>query len=171
VSDSPGTVAHDTPVRVAGQFVSPDRATGTVSFEGSDGEDTGCHASASFTASIVPLNLHFAGRAANGARVTFDRSIEPHPQVLNFSVGRVRARCASGGSEFKTLDRAFGGRIRSGRFAADGEDRTSEAARVSGRFTSSTRAQGTAGKTGRDDCGFSGLAWTAGVGGGGVTPP
>ncbi len=161
VSDSPGQVVHDTPVQVSGRFTSGRRAVGGLSFRGSDGEDLGCNASQSWSAKLVPLNLRYAGRTSTGARVTFERSIAAHPEILNFSVGATRARCASGVTELKTIQGAYGGHVHHGRFHAQGEDSSSEAAAVAGHFSDSHHASGSVGISGRDDCGYGGLHWSA----------
>ncbi len=83
-----GHPSADSPIVVTGKFVTASKASGPISFEGTAADDKGCKARASWTATLRPLNDHFVGRTSTGARVSFDRTVEPRPVVWNVSVGK-----------------------------------------------------------------------------------
>jgi hypothetical protein len=116
---------------------------------------------ASWTATLRPLNDHFVGKTSTGARVSFDRTVEPHPVVWNFSVGKVPAACGPEGNSVLTILDAYLGKVRHGRFSAATEDLNAEAVTVRGRFTTSSTASGAASEVDRGGCVFTGITWAA----------
>lgn len=152
---------HDSPVVVRGRFVSSSEATGTISFTGISGDDTGCDARARWTSHLRPLNDHFAGTTSTGAVVTFDRTVERHPVVWNFSVGDVPAQCYANPASVLDVRDAFVGRVRNRRWHTTTEDANAEAVTISGRFITRRSASGTVGEQDRGGCFFNGIGWSA----------
>lgn len=161
VDSNSGRPIADSPIVVRGRFVTALRATGTVSLEGKAPDDKGCNARVSWTSTLRPLNDHFVGKTSTGARVTFDRTVEPHPVVWNFSVGMVPATCGGTRTSGLTVVGAYLGKLHKGRFSAETEDANAEAVTINGRFTTPGSASGTASEVDRGGCSFTGIAWTA----------
>jgi hypothetical protein len=106
----------------------------------------------------------FVGHTTAGNRLSFYRTVATQPLVGGLNVPSVTARCPGGGTEGKTIGVGRGviAAVRRGAFrSGDEEDESSEVFTFAGRFSDSTTATGTLGLSGRDDCSFSNLRWTA----------
>jgi hypothetical protein len=156
-----GRPIADSPLVITGRFVTAMKATGKISFKGKAADDKRCNARVGWTSTLRPLNDHFVGETSTGARVTFDRTVEPHPVVWNFSVGTVPAKCGANRNSVLTVADAYLGRVRRGRFSASTEDADSEAVTIRGRFPTPGSATGTASEVDRGGCYFTGITWTA----------
>jgi hypothetical protein len=156
-----GQPIADSPIVVRGRFVTTLRATGTISFKGTAGDDTSCNARVAWGSTLRPLNDHFVGKTGTGARVTFDRTVERHPLVWNFSVGNVPATCGANGNSVLTVVDAYLGRVRKGKFHAATEDANAEAVTINGTFPTFGSASGNASETDRGGCSFTAIRWTA----------
>jgi hypothetical protein len=156
-----GRPIADSPIVITGRFVTAVKATGKLSFKGTEGDDRRCNARVSWTSTLRPLNDHFVGKTSTGARVTFDRTVEPLPVVWNFSVGSVPAKCGANADSVLTVADAYLGRVRRGRFSASTEDADAEAVTIRGSFTTPGSASGTASEDDRGGCYFTGITWTA----------
>ena len=155
------------PMTLTGTFLSPGRFSGALVFGGGR-QDPHCDARLKVIARVRILTRYrtetFAGLTAAGNRLSFYRTVAAQPLVGGLNVPAVTARCPGGGTEGKAIVTGPGviAAVRHGAFhSGDQEDEGSEAFSFAGRFADSRTATGTLGLSGRDDCSFSGLRWTA----------
>jgi hypothetical protein len=155
------------PMTLTGKFVSPKRFTGTLTFGGGR-QDPHCDARLKVIARLRILTRYptdqFVGLTTAGNRLSFYRTVATQPLVGGLNVPSVTARCPGGGTEGKAIVTGQGviAAVRHGAFGSgDEEDESSEVFTFAGRFTDSTTATGALGLSGRDDCSFSALRWTA----------
>jgi hypothetical protein len=155
------------PMTLIGRFVSPRRFSGTLTFSGGR-QDPHCDARLKVIGRLRILTRYrtnrFVGLTTAGNRLSFYRTVATRPVVGGLNVPSVAARCPGGGTEAKAIvtGRRVIAAVKDGTFrSADDEDESSEAFGFAGRFTDSTTATGTLGLSGRDDCSFSSLRWTA----------
>ena len=138
--------------------------SGKLVFTGS-GPLAACHKTINWKGRVRPLVDHFAGIVAQGshhASIDFYRTIEPHRHVTDFAVGALTLTCPGGGTahrRFKSVysllvhpDAKFGGDV----FFTNGE-----AGNINGKFQDATHAAGKVSYSGRDDCGYHDLNWSA----------
>jgi hypothetical protein len=155
------------PMTLAGKFVFPRRFSGMLVFGGGR-QDPHCDARLKVIARLRILTryptVQFVGLTAAGNRLSFYRTVSRQPLVGGLNVPSVTAQCPGGDTEGKAIVTGRGviAAVRHRAFrAGDEEDESSEAFTFAGRFSDSTSATGTLGLSGRDDCSFSGLRWTA----------
>jgi hypothetical protein len=155
------------PMILTGTFVSSTRFSGTLTFAGGR-LDPHCDARLDVVARLRILTRYrtdqFVGHTTAGNRLSFYRTVAPQPLVGGLDVPSVTARCPGGGTEGKAISTGRGviAAVRHGAFrSGDDTDEGSEAFTFAGRFSDSTTAAGTLGLSGRDDCSFSALRWTA----------
>ncbi len=155
------------PMTLTGTFLSPTRFSGTLLFGGGR-QDPRCDARLKVIGRLRILTRYrtdeFNGVTTAGNRLSFYRTVAARPLVGGLNVPSVTARCPGGGTEGKAIGVGRGviAAVRHGAFrAGDQEDESSEAFTFAGRFSNSTTATGTLGLSGRDDCSFSNLRWTA----------
>ena len=155
------------PMILAGKFVSPRRFSGTLTFGGGR-QDPRCDARLKVIGRLRILTRYrtdqFVGLTTAGNSLSFYRTIATQPLVGGLDVPSVVAQCPGGGTEGKATVTGRGviAAIRDGAFRSDDEeDESSEAFTFAGRFSDSMTAAGTLGLSGRDDCSFSGLGWSA----------
>jgi hypothetical protein len=155
------------PMILTGTFLSPRRFIGTLTFGGGR-QDPRCDARLKVIARLRILTRYrtdqFVGQTTAGNRLSFFRTIAPQPLVGGLNVPSVTTQCAGGGTEGKAIVTGPGviAAVRHEAFrSGDEEDEGSEAFSFAGRFSDSTTAAGTLGLSGRDDCSFSALRWTA----------
>jgi hypothetical protein len=155
------------PMTLTGRFVSLRRFVGTLMFAGGR-QDPHCDARLKVIARLRILTRYrtdeFVGVTTAGNRLSFYRTVATQPLVGGLNVPSVTAQCPGGGTEGKAIVTGPGviAAVRHGAFhAGDQEDESSEAFTFAGRFSDSTTAAGTLGLSGRDDCSFSALRWTA----------
>ena len=161
IDETTGNPVADSPVVVSGKFVTGGSATGTLSFKGTASDDHGCNAHVSWKATLRPLNDHFVGTTSGGAKVTFDRTVQRHSVIWNFSVGGVSATCTPSGTSTLDVVDAFVGKVVNRKFSATTEDANAEAVTIKGTFSTSKQASGTVSETDRGGCVFSDVHWTA----------
>ena len=155
------------PMTLTGRFVSPRRFSGRLMFGGGR-QDPHCDARLKVIARLRILTRYrtdrFVGLTTAANRLSFYRTVAAQPLVGGLNVPSVTARCPGGGTEGKVIVTGRGviAAVRHGAFrSGDDEDESSEAFTFAGRFSDSTTATGTLGLSGRDDCSFSALGWTA----------
>jgi hypothetical protein len=155
------------PMILTGKFVSIRRFSGTLMFGGGR-QDPRCDARLNVIARLRILTRYrtdqFEGLTTAGNRLSFYRTVATQQLVGGLNVPAVTAQCPGAGTEGKAIVTGRGviATVRNGAFrAGDEEDESSEAFTFAGRFSDSTTATGTLGLSGRDDCSFSALRWTA----------
>jgi hypothetical protein len=155
------------PMTLTGTFLSQRRFSGTLLFGGGR-QDPHCDARLKVIARLRILTRYrtdkFAGLTAAGDRLSFYRTVATQPLGGGLNVPSVMARCPGGGTEGKAIVTGTGiiAAVKHGAFrSGDQVDESSEAFSFSGRFSDNTTASGTLGLSGRDDCSFSALRWTA----------
>jgi hypothetical protein len=155
------------PMILTGTFVSHRRFSGTLTFDGGR-EDPHCDARLKVVARLRILTRYrtdqFVGVTTAGNRLSFYRTVAAQPLVGGLNVPSVTAECPGGVTEGKSIVTGPGvfAAVKHGAFrSGDEEDEGSEAFSFAGRFSDSTTATGTLGLSGRDDCSFSALRWTA----------
>ena len=155
------------PMTLTGKFVSTRRFSGTLLFDGGR-QDPHCDARLKVIARLRILKRYrtdqFMGLTTAGNRLSFYRTVAPQPLVGGLDVPSVTAQCPGGGMEGKAIVTGRGviAAVRRGTFrSGDQEDQIGEAFTFAGRFSDRTAAHGTLGLSGRDDCSFSALRWTA----------
>jgi hypothetical protein len=155
------------PMTLTGTFVSLKQFSGTLTFGGGR-QDPRCAARLKVIARLRILTRYrtnrFVGQTAAGNRLSFYRTVAAQSLVGGLSVPSVTAQCPGGGTEGKAIVTGRGviAAVRRGAFRSDDdEDQSSEAFTFAGRFIDGTTATGTLGLSGRDDCSFSALSWTA----------
>jgi hypothetical protein len=125
----------------------------------------GTSAAGRWKGKVRPLVDSFAGKVTQGshhASINFYRTIESHRHVTDFAVGALTLTCPGGGTAhraFKSVDllpvhpnAKFGGDV----FFTNGE-----AGNLNGKFQGATRAAGKVSYSGRDDCSYHDLSWSA----------
>jgi hypothetical protein len=150
-------------VMVSGNF-GGGTVSGKLVFTGS-GPLAGCHKTINWSGKVRPLVDHFAGEVTQGshhASISFYRTIELHRHVTDFAAGALTLACPGGGTahrSFKSVDSLlvhpnakFGGDV----FFTNGE-----AGNINGMFQDPTHAAGKVSYSGRDDCGYHNLTWSA----------
>ena len=152
---------------LTGRFVSLRRFSGTLRFIGGR-QAPHCDPRLKVIARLRILTRYrtdrFAGLTTAGDRLSFYRTVATQPLVGGLNIPSVTARCPGGGTEGKAIVTGRGviAAVRYGAFRSrDEQDESSEAFTFAGRFSDSTTAAGTLGLSGRDDCSFSALRWTA----------
>ena len=155
------------PMILTGTFVSSTQFSGTLRFGGGR-QDPHCDARLKVIARLRILTRYrtdqFVGLTTAGNRLSFYRTVAAQPLVGGLDVPSVTARCPGGGTEGKAISTGRGviAAVKDGAFrSGDDTDEGSEAFTFAGRFSNSTTATGTLGLSGRDDCSFSALRWTA----------
>jgi hypothetical protein len=151
-------------VVLSGYFGGMGTVGGTVVFTG-QGSLAGCHKTIGWTGKVRPLVEAFAGQVTQGsdlAPISFYRTIEPHSKVTDFAISALTVACPGGGTAQRAFasvyslathpNATFGGDI----FFTDGE-----AGNITGNFQNATHAAGTVSYTGRDDCSYGDLSWSA----------
>jgi hypothetical protein len=149
---------------LSGHFGGAGTVSGTLVFTGA-GQLAGCHKTIGWSGKVRPLVEEFAGHVTEGsdlAPISFYRTIEPHSKVTDFTIGALTVTCPGGGTGQRAFtsvyslpthpDATFGGDI----FFTDGE-----AGNITGEFQGAAQAAGTVSYTGRDDCSYSDLIWSA----------
>lgn len=151
-------------VTLSGKFSTGGTVSGKLVFTGS-GPLAGCHKTINWNGKVRPLVDHFAGQVTQGAHhaaISFYRTIELHRHVTDFAVGVLSLVCPGGGTahrSFKSVDSLlvhpnakFGGGV----FFTNGE-----AGNITGTLQGSTHAAGKVSYSGRDDCSYHNLGWSA----------
>jgi len=125
----------------------------------------GCHKTIHWDGRVRPLVDRFAGIVVQGshhASISFYRTIEPHRHVTDFAAGALTLTCPGGGTDHRSFMSVDSLRVRAnGMFGGDLFFTNGEAGAMSGAFRSVTRAVGSVSYSGRDDCGYSSLHWSA----------
>ena len=127
-------------------------ATGKLVFTGS-GPLAGCHETIHWNGKVRPLVDHFAGQVTQGsnhASISFYRTIEPHRHVTDFAVGALTLTCPGGGTAHRSFKSVYSLPVHpNAKFDGDVFFTTGEAGTINVSYT------------GRDDCGYGGLIWSA----------
>lgn len=143
-------------------------AGGTVSgklvFTGS-GPLAGCHKTINWNGKVRPLVDRFAGQVTQGshrASISFYRTIEPHRHVTDFSVGALTLTCPGGSTAHRAFKSVYSLLVHpSARFGGDVFFTNGEAGNLNGRFLDTKHAVGRVSYSGRDDCSYHALSWSA----------
>ena len=164
------------PVTLTGRFLSQGRARGTLRYRGRDSFGP-CNADGIWTARVKPPPppvQHFAGTNSEGTSVTFERTIERHPNVTRFDFGLLRAKFPDGvqcgplrvatGKEVVPPFDQFALPVKHGSFSGNNyyyyyyyyTD-----IGISGRFDAKDQATGTVSYGDRGDCQTGNVHWTA----------
>lgn len=151
-------------VMLSGSFGGGGAVTGKLVFTGS-GPLAGCHKTIDWKGKVRPLVDRFAGQVTQGshhASISFYRTIASHRHVTDFAVGTLTLACPGGGTahrSFKSVaslgvhpNAKFGGGI----FFTNGE-----AGNINGMFQGARHAAGKVSYSGRDDCSYHALSWSA----------
>jgi hypothetical protein len=164
-------VKDDPPIELAGRVLAGTIARGTVSWRATERDLAPCPVHERWTARLRPLNDYFKGTTSSGVAVSFAVSVAPSPALSEFSVSGVQTTCpprraaasetSPSDTPFESISDGYVGRVHSGgKFHAETEDSNGEAFVVTGRL-SGERATGVVSLDDRDDCGYSGVHWTA----------
>ena len=159
----------NTPLVLAGRFLSHGRASGTVRYRGR-GPLKGCNADGIWTAQAKPPPppvQHFVGTTSEGTRVTFERTIERHRHVTRFDFGSLRTNCGPSGvatgTELGPPFDEFALPVEDNGFAGDYFDEAFDIA-LTGSFSANSQASGTVSYVDRGGCRTGDVHWIAHVG-------
>jgi len=149
---------------LSGHFSAAGTVSGTLVFTGAR-MLAGCHKTLGWSGNVRALVEAFAGQVTQGsdlALISFYRTIGPHSKATDFTVGTLTVSCPGGGTAERAFqsvyslptdpNATFSGNI----FFTDGE-----AGNITGGFQSATQSAGTISYTGRDDCSYTDLSWSA----------
>jgi hypothetical protein len=149
---------------LSGKFGVGTAVSGQLVFTGS-GPLAGCHKTINWHGKLRPLVDRFAGEVTQGphhASISFLRTVESHPHATNFAVGALSLSCPGGGTAHRSFQSVYSLRVHpDGRFGGDVFFTNGEAGNLSGRFPGVAHATGNVSYSGRDDCGYHGLSWSA----------
>jgi hypothetical protein len=151
-------------VVLSGYFGVAGTVSGTLVFTGA-GALAGCHKTIRWSGKVRPLVEEFSGDVTQGsdlAPISFYRTIEPHSKVTDFTIGALTVTCPGGGTGRRTFKSVYS--LPTHANATFGDDvffTDGEAGNITGEFQSVTHAAGTVSYTGRDDCSYSDLSWSA----------
>ena len=149
---------------LSGYFGGAGTFGGTLVFTG-DGQLAGCHKTIRWSGKVRPFVEEFSGQVTQGsdlAPISFYRTIEPHSKVTDFTVGALTVTCPGGGTGQRAFTSVYSLPTHpNATFGADIFFTDGEAGNITGKFQSATHAAGTASYTGRDDCSYSDLSWSA----------
>lgn len=138
--------------------------SGKLVFTGS-GLLAGCHKTITWKGKLRPFVDHFTGTITQGshhASISFYRTIEPHRHVTDFALGTLTVACPGGGTDHRSFTSVYSLLVHANAtFGADVFFTDGEAGNIAGAFQSTTRATGKVSYSGRDDCSYHGLKWSA----------
>ena len=151
-------------VVMSGNFGGGGTTSGKLVFTGS-GPLAGCHKSINWKGKVRPLVDYFAGKVTQGsdhASISFYRTIEPHRHVTDFAVGTLTLTCPGGGTAHRSFESVYSLPVHpDAKFGGDVFFTNGEAGNINGKFQGATHAAGRVSYSGRDDCGYQNLSWSA----------
>jgi hypothetical protein len=151
-------------VVLSGNFGGGGTASGTLVFTGS-GPLAGCHKTINWKGEVRPLVDYFAGDVTQGsdhASISFYRTIESHRHLVDFAVGALTLACPGGGTARRSFKSVYSLPVHpDARFGGDVFFTNGEAGNINGKFQDSTHPAGKVSYSGRDDCGYHSLSWSA----------
>ena len=151
-------------VVLSGLFGASGAVSGKLVFTGS-GPLAGCHKTINWKGNVRPRVDYFVGKITQGsnhALISFYRAIEPHLRVTDFAAGALTLTCPGGGTAHRGFTSVSSLPVHpNAKFGADVFFTNGEAGNINGKFRGATRAAGTVSYSGRDDCSYHGLSWSA----------
>ncbi|MGI8414561.1 MAG: hypothetical protein ACR2QA_19145 [Solirubrobacteraceae bacterium] len=151
-------------VVLSGSFAGGGKVGGKLVFTGS-GPLAGCHKTIDWKGMVRPLVDHFAGKVTQGshhASFSFYRTSEPHRHVTDFAAGALTLTCPGGGTAHRSFNSVYSLRVHpDAKFGGDVFFTNGEAGNINGKFQGAAHAAGKVSYSGRDDCSYHNLSWSA----------